>query len=267
MSTRDELLRTIIEFPDDDTPRLVFADWLDEHGDPERAEFIRVQCELARLQRDAKVIQPSEATVFLPPAERRAKELYVREMGLLLEKTGSMKFRWDEWKLKDCGDWQNLLHESQYKTGIKFVRGFVEAIACTWADWLANHEQILKQTPLKNVNLTTVGPIASEGRILEIEGMMDDLRVATLERHWPRLKFTLPSPLVTVDFSGARTITLPPGWVIRQFSGSPPSEVYEGFRQGDAVHIYYGDGATPSVATAPPAPPSDPSSDAENTEP
>jgi uncharacterized protein (TIGR02996 family) len=32
----------------DDGPRLVYADWLDEHGDP-RGEFIRVQCELARL--------------------------------------------------------------------------------------------------------------------------------------------------------------------------------------------------------------------------
>jgi uncharacterized protein (TIGR02996 family) len=32
---------------DDDTPRLIFADWLEERGDP-RAEFIRVQCELAR---------------------------------------------------------------------------------------------------------------------------------------------------------------------------------------------------------------------------
>jgi hypothetical protein len=29
-------------------PRLVYADWLDERGDP-RGEFIRVQCELARL--------------------------------------------------------------------------------------------------------------------------------------------------------------------------------------------------------------------------
>jgi len=33
--------------PDDDAPRLIFADWLDEQGDP-RGEFIRVQCALAR---------------------------------------------------------------------------------------------------------------------------------------------------------------------------------------------------------------------------
>jgi uncharacterized protein (TIGR02996 family) len=41
-------LRAIAGAPADDAPRLVYADWLDEHGRPERAEFIRLQCELAR---------------------------------------------------------------------------------------------------------------------------------------------------------------------------------------------------------------------------
>src|SRR3982750_4314118 len=42
MTDHDPLLAAIIADPDEDTPRLVFADWLDEHGEPERAEFIRV---------------------------------------------------------------------------------------------------------------------------------------------------------------------------------------------------------------------------------
>src|SRR5262249_36119795 len=42
-------LRTIAENPDDDAPRLVFSDWLEEHGHPERAEFIRLQIALARM--------------------------------------------------------------------------------------------------------------------------------------------------------------------------------------------------------------------------
>jgi uncharacterized protein (TIGR02996 family) len=42
-------LRSIIENWEDDTPRLVYADWLEEHGNADRAEFIRVQCELARM--------------------------------------------------------------------------------------------------------------------------------------------------------------------------------------------------------------------------
>jgi uncharacterized protein (TIGR02996 family) len=48
MNEREALLRAVCENPDDDTPRLVFADWLQEHGEDNRAEFIRVQIELAR---------------------------------------------------------------------------------------------------------------------------------------------------------------------------------------------------------------------------
>jgi len=46
------LLRAFIADPADDTVRLAYADWLDEHDEPERAEFIRVQIELARLPTD-----------------------------------------------------------------------------------------------------------------------------------------------------------------------------------------------------------------------
>src|SRR4051812_5383520 len=42
MSRADALLAAIAEAPDDDAPRLVYADWLEEHGDDARAEFIRV---------------------------------------------------------------------------------------------------------------------------------------------------------------------------------------------------------------------------------
>lgn len=40
------LLNAILANPADDLPRLVYADWLEEHNDPDRAEFIRLQCEL-----------------------------------------------------------------------------------------------------------------------------------------------------------------------------------------------------------------------------
>ena len=42
-------LDDIVANIDDDTPRLVYADWLMEDGQDDRAEFIRVQIELARL--------------------------------------------------------------------------------------------------------------------------------------------------------------------------------------------------------------------------
>src|SRR4051812_45059076 len=34
---------------DEDAPRLVYADWLDDHGDQTRAAFIRAQCRLAKM--------------------------------------------------------------------------------------------------------------------------------------------------------------------------------------------------------------------------
>jgi len=48
MSPDNPFLRALLAQPDDDTLRLAFADWLDENEDPARAEFIRVQIELAR---------------------------------------------------------------------------------------------------------------------------------------------------------------------------------------------------------------------------
>jgi uncharacterized protein (TIGR02996 family) len=50
MSDGDALLAAIAAHPDDDTPRLVYADWLDEHDDPLRAEFVRVQVAVRRLE-------------------------------------------------------------------------------------------------------------------------------------------------------------------------------------------------------------------------
>jgi uncharacterized protein (TIGR02996 family) len=47
-------LRDAKDHPEDDTPRLVLADWLDEHGDEAdqaRAAHLRAQCRLARLKR------------------------------------------------------------------------------------------------------------------------------------------------------------------------------------------------------------------------
>ncbi len=50
MSDRHAFLAAIAADPESDTPRLVFADWLEERGESRRAEFIRVQCELALLE-------------------------------------------------------------------------------------------------------------------------------------------------------------------------------------------------------------------------
>jgi uncharacterized protein (TIGR02996 family) len=53
MTDDDVFLRAILQNPADDTPRLIYADWLDERGEP-RGEFIRIQCRLAQLAATAE---------------------------------------------------------------------------------------------------------------------------------------------------------------------------------------------------------------------
>jgi uncharacterized protein (TIGR02996 family) len=94
--SRDEeaLLQAVVAEPDSDVPRLVYADWLEEHGDEPRAAFIRVQCALADLGRAARR-RPGKVLTgpFLDfawlarvgaSAEPRRRELEEREKELLL---------------------------------------------------------------------------------------------------------------------------------------------------------------------------------------
>ena len=55
MASEQSFLEAISADPDDDAVRLIFADWLEEQGDPARnarGEFIRVQLELEHLPDD-----------------------------------------------------------------------------------------------------------------------------------------------------------------------------------------------------------------------
>lgn len=48
MTPDNTFLKALLADPEDDTLRLALADWLDENDQPARAEFVRVQIELAR---------------------------------------------------------------------------------------------------------------------------------------------------------------------------------------------------------------------------
>ena len=97
MTHEDAFLADIIEHPDDDSLRLIYADFLDERGDP-RGEFIRTQIELARLPDN-------------PGSSSRRLELEARERALLEEHE-------QQW-LGRVGDWVCVW---------SFHRGFLASI-------------------------------------------------------------------------------------------------------------------------------------------
>jgi uncharacterized protein (TIGR02996 family) len=120
----DAFLQSIIENPEDDTPRLVYADWLDEHGQPERAEFIRVQCELDKTGED----------------DPRRQGLKEREQGLLQEH----RKRWVE-PLNPLVLWAG------------FCRGFVEEVDIQAETFLARADTLFRLAPVRSLLLSEPG--------------------------------------------------------------------------------------------------------------
>jgi uncharacterized protein (TIGR02996 family) len=116
----DAFLQTIRDNPDDDGPRLVYADWLEERGDP-LGEFIRVQCELARAAREGE--SPNR------------KSLRQREEELL------SAHRW-EW----LGKLTRWLHDDSFVPC--FGRGFVERVKIGADILVGDHELIGELCPL-----------------------------------------------------------------------------------------------------------------------
>ena len=49
LDQHEAFLRAIFDDPEDDTPRIIYADFLEENGQEDRAAFIRAQCEFPRL--------------------------------------------------------------------------------------------------------------------------------------------------------------------------------------------------------------------------
>src|SRR5215471_8027728 len=86
MPTEDDFVQALLDDPDDYTTRLVFADWLEEHGNAARAEFLRVQTELAR---------------WVPDLRRRT-ELLARQRQLLAEHGTE----WQGRLAPFCTDWR-----------------------------------------------------------------------------------------------------------------------------------------------------------------
>ena len=110
----DQLLAEVLAHPDDDAPRLVYADHLTEQGDP-RGELITVQCALART----------------PPDERA--ELAAREAELL-RKHGRAWRKEAEQVARDC----------------ELRRGFVAKVTASAAAFVTHGAALLAREPVRS---------------------------------------------------------------------------------------------------------------------
>ena len=157
MSDRDAFLAAIRAAPDDDAPRLVYADWLEENGDPEWAEFMRLQCQLDPLWRsadppevqlawDTVIADSAAAGADLPPHMRRLVPAFRREQDLLHSHRG----RW-------LGPMSRLDDDPAAHLWAVFRRGFVDEVALATSAFRATADAIRSACPFLR-RLTLYGP-------------------------------------------------------------------------------------------------------------
>lgn len=161
----DAILAAVRDEPDEDVHRLAAADWWDDHGDADRAEFVRVQLALARL--DAELIRCGNASC---PGCRERAGLEARQRNLL-----QWPRFWD-WFGPVIGDaWPgspavsirpDLTCEVGYFVGragevrwrLRPRRGFVDVVRAPLVDWLRWSARWFERTPLLAYQPSSVAP-------------------------------------------------------------------------------------------------------------
>jgi uncharacterized protein (TIGR02996 family) len=118
-SDQAAFLRAIRAAPNDDLPRLIYADYLDEHGDP-LGEFIRVQIERPRLPRD----------------DPQRVELKARE---------------DELLRRHREEWEGPL--AAVVSHAVFRRGFIDDVLVMAEAFLAHARTLFEWAPIRTVKL------------------------------------------------------------------------------------------------------------------
>jgi uncharacterized protein (TIGR02996 family) len=136
MSIERAFLADICANPEDDAPRLIYADWLAEHGDEARAEFIRAQVRRAAL----------------PKYDPAAYDLEARE---------------DELLAANEKKWKKPL--ARITARCEFQRGFLHHLAIPAAKFVTHADNIFTAAPVRSLRVLQVGP--GWDQFLDCEGL------------------------------------------------------------------------------------------------
>lgn len=179
MNDRDALMAAIAAHPDEDTPRLMFADLLDETGDYDRAEFIRAQ--IARHQNsDGKGELPSEELARLAARER-----------VLLAQNRER--------------WLQPLHELNAHGRVygDFSRGFVNEVVIDASVFAKRGNELWAVSPVSQLHLNRI-ELAAE----QLAACPHLARVRTLTISGPVAPGALRTVLESPHLAGLQRLTL-----------------------------------------------------------
>jgi uncharacterized protein (TIGR02996 family) len=160
MTDADAFIRAIHSAPDDAAPRLVFADWLDEHGETGRADLIRRMCRV-----------PTYLFKWSRRAQR-GRHVHAETVGAIRGLLGRVEAVYRD-------EWPHLPGVEQ----IQVRRGFIESIHIWPLPFLADAGDIFARHPVRDVRLVGLHTWMSATRPGQYEGVLQPGR--TDDRHWP----------------------------------------------------------------------------------
>lgn len=153
MNDGDALVRAILANPGEDTPRLVYADWIEENfGHHPRAEFIRVQIELNAT------LEPGYYNVGGVPGQfwnstqvvciqcvEDQKQCRFHE---LLQREDLLSKMADAYRIPT----DSIAHTLPRQV---WTRGFLSNPHLTWEDWINKSQFLIENQPVEVVTLLT----------------------------------------------------------------------------------------------------------------
>ncbi|MDB4614675.1 TIGR02996 domain-containing protein [bacterium] len=169
-SERQGLLNAIVSHPDNDLPRLVYADWLEDQGDPQ-SEFIRIQCEMAQLERWEPAYERLDAS--REQLEKKHAKLWRKQAGV--------------------------------KCRSQFERGLLTWMTLSGKAMAELDPVVFQQSPITSVQLTHL--TTAKLQLLHKSGMMKHVRglkfsASASDSHILSLLQMAPASLRRLDFSG-----------------------------------------------------------------
>lgn len=122
MSEGDQLLAAVLANPEDNAPRLIYADWLEEHGQEKKAWPIRQQ--LGPPTSWPNWVGKPYYAVLFSNSDRELR----------------------------CPDWC---------VSAIWERGFIRQVVCAATDWIQHADAFVAQHPVEDVQLITPLPMGA----------------------------------------------------------------------------------------------------------
>lgn len=152
MNSDNPLLRALIAQPDDDTVRLALADWLDENDQPARAEFIRVQIELAsgNSDRERRMVLEARQAELLIAHERDWSAPLLEALDGHEDELGGWSFLRGRYEARHTETWWGCC---------VYRRGFAEYFHLPGPVINRHGEKLARLTPVRELYLSPCIPV------------------------------------------------------------------------------------------------------------